>query len=468
MASLFLSFLLYSSLSSAETKIYTSTNYIFVEVGVSNELSHTDANIACFTSYNTSLATIKTEQEQNEVKSLINGVTNSGKWIGIQIINSSSIWMEDGSSAQLQISATWHPSSITLMSDDNKCVAIRPNTPDGQWDTWDCTGTRDYICNRYPPTINPTITLTMTPTLNPSITPTTNAPTTYSPTTLNPTINPSMTPTTNIPTTNNPTITPTVSPTMNPTMPSHSPTKAPTLPNGETLEKTTDMQKNKKDLMEKKGDTINITLILLIIFGILLLGIGILIGVYCNNKHAKNNLHRENISNVTVMSDDNDPKSIEMGASEIGTIKSESDGEDSNEAMYHNNKNESPNTTTPYGNTANDEIDLENGGDSSSDNAMYENGEIEQTQGMTDGITDMNNDIDINNNNLGFYAVALNKYIAIDNDQLDFKENDIFYILETLESGWWFGYDKYGNNGWFPSNYLRKCDLMQQNELKQK
>merc|ERR1712113_37777 len=65
-----------------------------------------------------------------------------------------------------------------------------------------------------------------------------------------------------------------------------------------------------------------------------------------------------------------------------------------------------------------------------------------------------------------FYCRAIMDYIGGDEDQLDLKENGIFYILEVMESGWWFGIDENGNDGWMPSNYLEKCSLSEQKEIR--
>eukprot|EP01084_Bolivina_argentea_P150500 262832_1 len=493
MSSLFIAFLLYSS--SSTTIIHTSTNYIFVEIDeFSEQIPFSDANNACITSYNTSLATIKTAEQQTEVHNLITDGASIDTWIGIQLINSSPIWIEDGSSAQSQVSASWHLSENGF-PDDNECVSIKES--DGQWNSLYCDSKRDYICNRYPQTLNPTITPTVIPTviptINPSMTPTTNMPTTHSPTiqpTSTPTLLPSFVPSINPSIT--PNIIPTLSPTLNPTMLSQSPSMTPTitpmkvprptLQNGETLEKTTIVEGNEDDLSETKGDSINIALILLITFSILVLFMCILIivfvHVYCKKKGTKN---MKNMTSMT--SGDNEQKGIEIRTVSLQTknilpmkmdrINSDSSqatttknmsglsGEDSNDEMYMNNTKNECIKATINGNTSNGMIDLENVRESSGD-TMYENGEIEQTKGMTQGTKGMTQGM---NDNLEFYAIALNEYIASDDDQLDFKENDAFCILEMLDSGWWFGCDNYGNCAWFPSNYLRKCDLNEQNEL---
>eukprot|EP01084_Bolivina_argentea_P129214 228240_1 len=50
-------------------------------------------------------------------------------------------------------------------------------------------------------------------------------------------------------------------------------------------------------------------------------------------------------------------------------------------------------------------------------------------------------------------------YMAVDEDQLNMKENEIFFIMKILESGWCYAVEENGNDGWIPSNYLKEYNL---------
>merc|ERR1712130_637289 len=73
----------------------------------------------------------------------------------------------------------------------------------------------------------------------------------------------------------------------------------------------------------------------------------------------------------------------------------------------------------------------------------------------------------VNQNNNGFYVKAVANRTATGEDQLDLNVNALFYILQTFDSGWWFGLNENGNDGWMPSNYLQRCTVDEVEEIKQ-
>merc|ERR1719361_61715 len=111
--------------------------------------------------YGTSLATIKSEVEQTEVVSLIAEKKKSeDPWFGLYTNDQSiSFWIEDGSFAQTEVDATWHIQGSNLW-DADECGVIDEN---GEWDLKACTHSRDYICNRYAPTLAPSSIPTLHP-----------------------------------------------------------------------------------------------------------------------------------------------------------------------------------------------------------------------------------------------------------------------------------------------------------------
>eukprot|EP01083_Nonionella_stella_P262630 892862_1 len=66
----------------------------------------------------------------------------------------------------------------------------------------------------------------------------------------------------------------------------------------------------------------------------------------------------------------------------------------------------------------------------------------------------------------GFYAKVIIDYVAEDEDQLNIKQDMIVFIMieYMTESGWWYGIDASGNDGWIPSNYLMQFDETQKEE----
>eukprot|EP01083_Nonionella_stella_P154341 497218_1 len=57
-----------------------------------------------------------------------------------------------------------------------------------------------------------------------------------------------------------------------------------------------------------------------------------------------------------------------------------------------------------------------------------------------------------------FVCVANNSYYASVTDELDLKEGDEYIIMQTTPSGWWYGVNDEGEDGWVPSNYLDRKD----------
>merc|ERR1712187_1049497 len=71
-------------------------------------------------------------------------------------------------------------------------------------------------------------------------------------------------------------------------------------------------------------------------------------------------------------------------------------------------------------------------------------------------------------NNKGFYVRVLADYIDEDEEQLDLKQDGILFIIQTTESGWWYGIDEDGLDGWIPSNYVTRCNVRRQTKQQTK
>merc|ERR1712228_67704 len=65
-----------------------------------------------------------------------------------------------------------------------------------------------------------------------------------------------------------------------------------------------------------------------------------------------------------------------------------------------------------------------------------------------------------------FYVRAITDWESSEEDQLNLTNDQIFCIVYTTESGWWYGIDKEGNDGWLPSNYVNKLSTNEVEELK--
>eukprot|EP01084_Bolivina_argentea_P025616 47637_1 len=46
----------------------------------------------------------------------------------------------------------------------------------------------------------------------------------------------------------------------------------------------------------------------------------------------------------------------------------------------------------------------------------------------------------------GFYTIAIMDYMAADEDQLNMKQNEIFFIMKILERGWCYAVEENGND----------------------
>ena len=145
-----------------------------------------------------------------------------------------------------------------------------------------------------------------------------------------------------------------------------------------------------------------------------------------------------------------------MRVSSIASISSADSG-DFNEGFAG-----SGNGATMHVQTTAMSINEEN--DSSDNEIMYEQNNV-TTKGMeidsndamsSDGVELMNMDMDNGNN--GFYVRCLADYIASDEDQLNFEEGQMLYIMRVVDSGWWFGIDDMDNDGWIPSNYVERIE----------
>ena len=66
-----------------------------------------------------------------------------------------------------------------------------------------------------------------------------------------------------------------------------------------------------------------------------------------------------------------------------------------------------------------------------------------------------------------FYVRAITDYYGVAADELDLKEQAIYTVIQTTESGWWYAIDEDGIDGWVPSNYLDKCSEQEQIELRE-
>jgi hypothetical protein len=58
----------------------------------------------------------------------------------------------------------------------------------------------------------------------------------------------------------------------------------------------------------------------------------------------------------------------------------------------------------------------------------------------------------------GLTGRALYDYDAAGESEIGFKEGDIISGIETIDEGWWRGYDSAGNVGLFPASYLELID----------
>lgn len=59
----------------------------------------------------------------------------------------------------------------------------------------------------------------------------------------------------------------------------------------------------------------------------------------------------------------------------------------------------------------------------------------------------------------GLVGRALYDYDAADETEIGFKEGDTISGIETIDEGWWRGYDPAGNLGLFPANYLELLEI---------
>ena len=66
--------------------------------------------------------------------------------------------------------------------------------------------------------------------------------------------------------------------------------------------------------------------------------------------------------------------------------------------------------------------------------------------------------------NAGFYVKCIAHYVASDEDQLNLEEGEIIFIMKTLDSGWWYGIDSNDNDGWIPSNYVKRLEESQEQQ----
>lgn len=67
-----------------------------------------------------------------------------------------------------------------------------------------------------------------------------------------------------------------------------------------------------------------------------------------------------------------------------------------------------------------------------------------------------------------FFVRAITDYYGVAADELDLKEGNIYTVIQTSASGWWYAIDEDGIDGWIPSNYLDKLAENEQNELREK
>eukprot|EP01084_Bolivina_argentea_P150499 262830_1 len=344
---------------------------------------------------------------------------------------------------------------INCSGTGSKCVLI--GTIDAsQASTFTCIGTTDECSDVYdklitsPPT-NPTNIPTTIPSVNPTAVPTLSPSTSINPTVIptlfpvqNPTnilttipsVNPTAVPTLSPSTSINPTVIPTLFPVQNmttkypsltPTIyPSVSPTIYPSLQptiyknegrNDEVITTYTNTNQPKHGSQKSSLDTEGTVIIILVIIIIVLIS-AVSWLLWFRNNRKKNKLH---------------------------TVQSGSEFE-----------------MTKLQNGENVVINGENDHEADESESIYGQGNNIITKGGDES------DVELEHNDYnGFYVKVIMDYIAGDEDQLDLQQYGLFYVLKTLDSGWWFGCNNNGKDGWFPSNYLRKCNLLEQNKLKQ-
>ena len=62
------------------------------------------------------------------------------------------------------------------------------------------------------------------------------------------------------------------------------------------------------------------------------------------------------------------------------------------------------------------------------------------------------------NKDLGRTAIALYDYIAGEENEISFAENDLIVQIEFVSDDWWQGQAPTGDVGLFPSNYVELRD----------
>eukprot|EP01084_Bolivina_argentea_P172674 299101_1 len=221
--------------------------YIFVN----QAKNPNDAQLYCQNTYNTSLATVTTMEENEYITSNCkphNPKNNlAGCIIGLtdkydERLKTKTDWQWFDGSTNIHF-YNWAPNEPNQWDNtEEDCVAIwlhfqpskRVRYPAGVWNDRLCDGDgQHFFCNApitstpTPTTINPTISPSIQPTITPTLTPTTINPT-MSPS-VQPTINPTLSPITFYPTTINPSVNPTISPTETTIYPTISPTHRPTI-----------------------------------------------------------------------------------------------------------------------------------------------------------------------------------------------------------------------------------------------
>eukprot|EP01084_Bolivina_argentea_P111834 199469_1 len=268
-------------------------------------------------------------------------------------------------------------------------------------------------------------TATSQPTTNPTKNPTKNTITSHP--TINPTINPTKTPVviaTNIPT-NNPTYTPTLFPNTNPIQhtlyPSNTPTNKPS--NFPTIDPINEQQNDQKTTplltenenaktdsnaqIDKLQKQLAITITILVIISVIII---ILVSIYCFKIYQKKKQRQAENTQEGVIITDLEMERIKSNSSIVPSVQNDNESIYENESMYEMNKKQ------------------------------------------------------------GFYCRAMYDYDDnedINEEQLSFKEGEIFYILKTTESGWFYGINEHGLDGWIPSNYVEVFNEEQEKELKE-
>lgn len=53
--------------------------------------------------------------------------------------------------------------------------------------------------------------------------------------------------------------------------------------------------------------------------------------------------------------------------------------------------------------------------------------------------------------------VAKYDFVATESDALSFKKGDLFYVINSKENWWYINAKHSGEEGYVPSNYLKKC-----------